>query len=102
MCIAAVAAEAGDRVQLNLQGAVLGRRVRTTIPDGAGDRPQDLVARNFTATRRASGSSRPRSSTVVARGAPRGRFFGDYIWVYPRGRGDLGNCKWHQTLRTFP
>ena len=37
--------------ELNLQGAVRGRRVRTTIPDGAADRPQDLVDRNFMATR---------------------------------------------------
>ena len=36
--------------ELNLQGAVRGRRLRTTIPDGAADRPQDLVERNFTAT----------------------------------------------------
>ena len=34
----------------HLQGAVRGRRLRTTIPDDAADRPQDLVERNFTAT----------------------------------------------------
>ena len=37
--------------ELNLQGAVRGRRLTTTIPDDAADRPQDLVERNFTATR---------------------------------------------------
>ena len=37
--------------ELNLQGAVRGRRLKTTIPDEAADRPQDLVERNFTATR---------------------------------------------------
>ena len=36
--------------ELNLQGAVRGRRLQTTVPDGAPDRPQDLVERNFTAT----------------------------------------------------
>ena len=35
----------------NLQGAVRGRRLMTTISDEAADRPQDLVERNFTATR---------------------------------------------------
>jgi transposase InsO family protein len=34
-----------------LRGVVRGRRVRTTIPDMLADRPQDLVQRNFTATR---------------------------------------------------
>jgi putative transposase len=34
-----------------LRGVVRGRRVRTTIPDTLADRPQDLVQRNFTATR---------------------------------------------------
>lgn len=34
-----------------LRGVVRGRRVRTTIPDPLADRPRDLVARNFTATR---------------------------------------------------
>ena len=37
--------------ELHLQGAIRGRRLRTTIPDDAADRPQDLVERNFTATR---------------------------------------------------
>ena len=37
--------------ELNPQGALRGRRLRTTIPDDAADRPQDLVKRNFTATR---------------------------------------------------
>jgi transposase InsO family protein len=37
--------------QLGLQGVVRGRRVRTTIPDALADRPQDLVQRQFTATR---------------------------------------------------
>ena len=36
---------------MKLQGAVRGRRVRTTMPDGAGERPMDRVERNFTATR---------------------------------------------------
>jgi transposase InsO family protein len=36
---------------LALRGVVRGRRVRTTIPDAQADRPQDLVQRNFTATR---------------------------------------------------
>ena len=36
--------------ELNLQGAARGRRLRTTVPDGAADRPQDLVERNFTTT----------------------------------------------------
>ena len=37
--------------ELNLQGAVRGRRFKSTIPDDAADRPQDLVEGNFTATR---------------------------------------------------
>ncbi len=36
--------------ELGLRGVVRGRRVRTTIPDAVGDRPRDLVQRNFTAT----------------------------------------------------
>ena len=36
--------------ELNLQGAVRGRRLRITIPDDAADRPQNLAERNFTAT----------------------------------------------------
>ena len=36
---------------LGLHGVVRGRRVKTTIPDLLADRPQDLVQRNFTATR---------------------------------------------------
>ena len=36
---------------MNLQGVVRGRSVRTTIPEDAADRPLDLVARDFTATR---------------------------------------------------
>lgn len=36
---------------LGLRGVVRGRRVRTTIPEAVADRPQDLVQRNFTATR---------------------------------------------------
>jgi transposase InsO family protein len=36
---------------LGLRGVVRGRRVRTTIPDAVADRPQDLVQRDFTATR---------------------------------------------------
>jgi transposase InsO family protein len=34
-----------------LRGVVRGRRVRTTIPDPLAERPQDLVQRQFTATR---------------------------------------------------
>jgi transposase InsO family protein len=34
-----------------LRGVVRGRRVRTTIPDALADRPQDLVQRQFSATR---------------------------------------------------
>jgi transposase InsO family protein len=34
-----------------LRGVVRGRRVRTTIPEALADRPQDLVQRQFTATR---------------------------------------------------
>jgi transposase InsO family protein len=37
------------RVQ-GLSGAVRGRKVRTTIPDDAAERPQDLVKRSFKAT----------------------------------------------------
>jgi transposase InsO family protein len=36
---------------LGLRGVVRGRRVRTTIPEPLAQRPQDLVQRNFTATR---------------------------------------------------
>jgi len=36
---------------LGLQGAVRGRRFKTTIPDEAANRPLDLVERNFTAER---------------------------------------------------
>ncbi len=36
---------------LGLHGVVRGRRVKTTIPELLADRPQDLVQRNFTATR---------------------------------------------------
>ena len=36
---------------LGLQGAVRGRRYKTTIPDDAAGRPADLVQRQFTATR---------------------------------------------------
>jgi len=34
-----------------LRGAVRGKRVRTTIPDMAAERPQDRVNRQFTADR---------------------------------------------------
>lgn len=37
--------------QQGLRGVVRGRTVRTTIPDALADRPEDLVQRNFTATR---------------------------------------------------
>src|SRR5690606_11763162 len=37
--------------EIGLRGAVRGRRTKTTIPDEAADRPQDLVERNFTADR---------------------------------------------------
>lgn len=37
--------------EMGLQGAVRGRRVRTTIPADSGLRPADLVNRDFTATR---------------------------------------------------
>ena len=37
--------------ELQLHGAVRGRRFRTTIPDDAANRPRDLVNRDFTATR---------------------------------------------------
>ena len=36
---------------MGLQGVVRGRRTRTTIPEVVGDRPLDLVTRDFTATR---------------------------------------------------
>jgi transposase InsO family protein len=36
---------------MGLQGVVRGRRMRTTIPEVAADRPLDLVTRDFTATR---------------------------------------------------
>jgi len=36
---------------LGLRGAVHGKTIRTTIPDGSASRPPDLVDRNFTATR---------------------------------------------------
>ena len=36
---------------LGLRGVVRGRHVQTTVPDLLADRPQDLVQRNFTATR---------------------------------------------------
>lgn len=36
---------------LGLRGVVRGRRARTTVPDVGVERPQDLVQRNFTATR---------------------------------------------------
>jgi transposase InsO family protein len=36
---------------LGLRGVVRGRRVKTTVPDLLADRPQDLVQRQFTATR---------------------------------------------------
>ena len=36
---------------LGLRGILRGRRVRTTVPESLAHRPQDLVQRNFTATR---------------------------------------------------
>jgi putative transposase len=36
---------------LGLRGVLRGRRVRTTVPEPLAHRPQDLVQRNFTATR---------------------------------------------------
>ncbi len=36
---------------MGLRGVVRGRRVKTTIPAVVGERPRDLVERNFTATR---------------------------------------------------
>jgi putative transposase len=36
---------------MGLRGVVRGRRVTTTVPEPAAHRPQDLVQRNFTATR---------------------------------------------------
>ena len=37
--------------EMGLQGAVRGRKFKTTIPDVSADRPADLVQRNFVATR---------------------------------------------------
>lgn len=37
--------------QMGLEGAVRGRKVRTTIADESANRPADLVSRDFTATR---------------------------------------------------
>ena len=37
--------------QMGLQGAIRGRKFKTTIPDDTAARPADLVQRNFTATR---------------------------------------------------
>jgi transposase InsO family protein len=37
--------------ELGLRGVVRGRRVRTTIPEAAAERPRDLVQRDFRATR---------------------------------------------------
>jgi len=37
--------------QMGLQGAVRGRRFKTTIPDASSPRPADLVERNFTVSR---------------------------------------------------
>jgi transposase InsO family protein len=37
--------------EMGIQGAVRGRRARTTIPDDMAERPLDLVERDFTATR---------------------------------------------------
>lgn len=37
--------------ELGLHGVIRGRRCRTTIPDALADRPQDLVQRDFSATR---------------------------------------------------
>ena len=37
--------------EMGLQGAIRGRKFKTTIGDDAADRPQDLVDRKFTATR---------------------------------------------------
>jgi putative transposase len=37
--------------ELGLRGVVRGRRATTTVPDLLAERPQDLVQRNFTATR---------------------------------------------------
>ena len=37
--------------QMGLQGAVRGRKARTTVPADASARPEDLVKRNFTAAR---------------------------------------------------
>ena len=43
---------------LGLQGAVRGKRYKTTIPDEVAERPADLVQRQFTATCRTSCGSR--------------------------------------------
>lgn len=37
--------------EMGLEGAVRGRKVRTTVPDEAAERPADLVKREFTASR---------------------------------------------------
>ena len=37
--------------EMGLQGAVRGRRFKTTKPDSSGGRPMDLVERDFNATR---------------------------------------------------
>ena len=37
--------------QMGLEGAVRGKKYRTTIPDASAERPLDLVSRDFTATR---------------------------------------------------
>ena len=37
--------------EMGLQGAVRGRRFKTTKPDSSGARPMDLVERDFNATR---------------------------------------------------
>jgi len=37
--------------QMGLEGAVRGRKVRTTIADESANRPADLVSRDFTASR---------------------------------------------------
>jgi len=37
--------------QMGIQGAVRGKKPRTTIPDLGADRPTDLVDRNFFASR---------------------------------------------------
>ena len=40
-----------DMREMGLQGAVRGRRFKTTKPDSSGGRPMDLVERDFNATR---------------------------------------------------